>query len=70
MFHILSLLVQAFVVVLVAKSCPTLVGPWTVAHQAPQFMHFPVKNIGVGCRSLLQGIFLTQELTYVSCIAR
>ena len=28
---------------------------WTVARQAPQFMGFPGKNIGVGCHFLLQG---------------
>ena len=42
---------------LVAESCPTLATPWTVAFQAPSG-----KNTGVGCHSLLQGIFLTQEL--------
>ena len=26
---------------LAAKSCPTLVNPWTVAHQAPLSMEFP-----------------------------
>ena len=26
---------------LVAKLCPTLTTPWTVAHQAPLFMGFP-----------------------------
>ena len=26
---------------LVAKSCPTLATPWTVAHQAPLSMGFP-----------------------------
>ena len=26
---------------LVAKSCPTLVTPWSIAHQAPLFMGFP-----------------------------
>ena len=36
------------------------VTPWTVAHQAPRSMEFPDKNTGVGCHSLLQGIFLTQ----------
>ena len=31
---------------------------------------FPVKNTGVGCHFLLQGIFLTQGLkTPVSCIS-
>ena len=31
--------------------------------------NFPGKNTGVGNHSLLQGIFLTQGLTQVSCIA-
>ena len=47
---------------LVAKSCPTLATPWTVAHQAPLSVDFPGKNTGVGCHFLFQGIFLTQEL--------
>ena len=45
---------------LVAKSCLTLVTPWTVTHQAPLSMGFPSKNAGVGCHFLLQGIFPTQ----------
>ena len=36
--------------------------PWTVACQAPLRWHFPGKHIGVGCHSLLQGIFLIQGL--------
>ena len=39
--------------------CATL---WTVALQAPLSMGSPGKNTGVGCRALLQGIFLTQGL--------
>ena len=35
--------------------------PWTVAHQTSLFMGFSSKNTGVGCYSLLQGIFLTQR---------
>ena len=36
---------------------------WTVICQAPLSMGFsPSKNTGVGCHSLLQGIFLTQGL--------
>ena len=35
--------------------------PWTVARQAPLSMGTPGKNTGVGCHSLLQGIFPTQE---------
>ena len=34
--------------------------PWTVAHQGPLSMGFSGKNTGVGCHSLLQGIFPTQ----------
>ena len=45
--------------VLVAQWNPT-VTEWTVAHQAPLSMEFSGKNIGVGCHSLLQGIFCTQ----------
>ena len=35
---------------------------WTVALQAPLSMGFSIKNTGVGCHALLQGIFLTQGL--------
>ena len=34
---------------LVAKSCPTLVTPWTVAHQVPLSMGFARQKIGVDC---------------------
>ena len=53
---------------LVTKSGPTLfmTTPWTVALQAPLFMG---KNTGVGCHFLLQGIFLSEELNHISCIA-
>ena len=43
----------------VAQSRPTQT-PWTVAHQVLCLWNFPGKNIGVGCRFLLQGIFPTQ----------
>ena len=33
---------------------------WTVACQATLSMDSPVKNTGVGCQALLQGIFLTR----------
>ena len=39
--------------VLTSQSCPTLVTPWTVAHQAPLW-DSPGENTGVGCHSLLQ----------------
>ena len=47
----------------VSQSYPTLAhASWTVACQAPRPWGFPGKNTGVGCHSLLQGIFLTQGL--------
>ena len=45
---------------LVAKSCLTLVNPWTVARQAPLPVGFPRQEYGAGCHFLRQGIFLTQ----------
>ena len=42
---------------LFAQSCPTLCSP-----QAPPSMGFSSKNTGMGCLSLLQGIFPTQRL--------
>ena len=47
---------------LVAKPCPTLATPWTVARQAPLSMGFSRQEYWVGCHFLLQGIFPTQEL--------
>ena len=38
---------------LVAKSCPTLATPWTVAHHTPLSLGFPGKNTGVGYHFLL-----------------
>ena len=35
---------------------------WTVAHRASLSLGFSGKNTGVGCHTLLQGIFLTQGL--------
>ena len=39
----------------------SFVTQWTVAHQAPLSMEFPVKTT-MGCHFLLQGIFPTQGL--------
>ena len=39
-----------------------LATPWTVARQAPLSEELSRKNTGVGCHSLLQGIFPTQGL--------
>ena len=35
--------------------------PWTLVYQAPSFVGFSSKYIGVGCHFLPQGIFLIQE---------
>ena len=35
---------------LVAKLCPTLETPWTVARQAVSPLNFPGKDTGVGCQ--------------------
>ena len=42
--------------------------PWTVVPQNPHSWNFPHKNTGVGCRFLLQGIFLTQVLNLHLCL--
>ena len=47
---------------LVAQSCLTLWGPMDCSPRLLCPCDFPGKNIGVGCHSLLQGIFLTQEM--------
>ena len=49
--------------ILKSLSCIQLFAtPWPVAYQASLSMDSPGKNIGVGCRVLLQGIFPTQGL--------
>ena len=42
---------------------------WTVACQAPLSMEFSRWEYWIGYHSLLQGIFLTQDQTQISCIA-
>ena len=42
------------------QSCPTLCNPTECSLQAPLFIRFSSKNIGVGCHALLQEIFPTQ----------
>ena len=42
---------------------------WTVAHQAPLFMASSGKNTGMGCHTLLQGIFWSRDRTQVLYIA-
>ena len=49
------------VCVLVAKSCSTLVIPWTMPARLLCSWDSPCKCTGVGCYFLLQGIFPTQE---------
>ena len=45
---------------LVTQSCSTLFDPWTIATRLLCPWNSPGKNTGVGCHSLLQGIFPTQ----------
>ena len=47
--------------VMVTRLCLALCDPWTVACQAPLSMEFSRQEYSNGLRSLLQGIFLTQE---------
>ena len=54
---------------LVAKLCPTLATPWTVACQAPLFMGLSRQEYESRCHFLLQEIFLTQESNPGLCIA-
>ena len=46
----------------VAQSFPTLVTPWTIAHQASLSMGFPRQGYWSGCHFLLQRILPTQGL--------
>ena len=58
------------VCVLVAQSCPTLWDPMACSPPGSSVQgNFPGKNTGVGCHSLLHGIFPTQTLTQVPFIA-
>ena len=55
--------VYLFAFVLSLFSCVQLfVTPWTVAPRLLCPWVSPGKSTGVGCRSLLQGIFLTQGM--------
>ena len=47
------------VCVSVTQLCLIFAIPWIVACQTPLSINSPGKNTGVGCYSLLQGIFLT-----------
>ena len=55
---------------LVGKLCPTLLphGLQSIRLLCP--WHFPGKNTGVDCHFFLQGIFLTQGRTHISCTGR
>ena len=56
-FHIL----KTFVCLKSLQSCPTLCNPMNCSLAVfPVHGDSPGKNTGVGCHSLLQGIFLTQ----------
>ena len=49
--------------VLVTQLCQLFVTSWTVAHKA--LWDSPGKNTGVDSHSILQGIFLNQDRTWV-----
>ena len=49
-----------FLCMLVTQSCPNLCD--SMDRSPPESMESPGKNSGVGCHSLLQGIFPTQGL--------
>ena len=52
------------------QSCPTLCNPKGYSPPGSSVHgYFPCKNAGVCCHAFLQGIFLTQDLTRVSCIS-
>ena len=57
---------------LVTKSCPTVVTPWTVAHQVPLSMGFPTQECwsGLPFPSPEGSSFQPRVQTYVSCIGR
>ena len=42
---------------MLSQSCLTLCEPMDYSHQATLSMGFSLKNTGVGCHALLQGIF-------------
>ena len=46
----------------VFQSCLTLCNPMDCSHKAPLSMGFSRQEYWSGCPSLLQGIFLTQEM--------
>ena len=54
---------------LLAQSCPTLLAPWTVAHQAPPSVGFPRQEYWSGVPFPPPGDLLNRNWTYVSCIS-
>ena len=50
-----------------AQCCPTFCDPMDPRLPCP--WKLPGKNIGVGCHFLLQGFFLTQDWTQISCVS-
>ena len=54
----------------IAKFCPTLCDPWTVAHQAPLSMGFPRQEWQWVAISFCKGSFWIRDWTHVSCIGR
>ena len=54
---------------LIPRSCPTLVTPWIVAHQAPLFMDFPGRILEWVVISFSRASSQPRDWTWVSCIA-
>ena len=62
-------IIRSLLLLFSCQSCPTLVTPRTIAHQAPLSMGFSRQEHWIGGHFLLQGIFTTRDWTLVSCIA-
>ena len=68
--HLFSLFMKCCAVCLIAQLCLTLCSPMDYSLPGSSVLgDSPGKNTGVGCHVLLQGIFPTQGLNQVSCIA-
>ena len=52
-----------------ANLCPTLFGPWTVAHQASLSMGFPRQGYWSGLPCPAPGDFLTRDRICISCVS-
>ena len=72
--YLITIIIQnlhaVFLLCSVSQSSMTLCGPMDCS--LPRLLchwNFPDKNTGVGCHSLLQGIFPLKDWTHISCIS-